>query len=367
MISFLDLKRLNLLYKSEIDAAIARVINSGWYVLGDEVNAFEDEFAEYCEVKHCIGVANGLDALHLILRGYGIGPGDEVIVPGNTFVATWLAVSHVGATPVAVEPDERTYNIDSSLIQAAITSRTKAIIPVHLYGQPADMESINAIAHKNGLRVIEDAAQAHGARYHGKRVGSLGDAAGFSFYPGKNLGGLGDGGAITTNDDELAESLRKLRNYGSSVKYHHDVLGFNSRLDEIQAAVLRVKLKHLDKSNADRHRVAALYLNNLRDLDIILPHVLDNTEPVWHLMVIRTSDRAALQAALNDANIGSMIHYPIACHQQAAYAGVQQSSLPLSEMLQHQVLSLPMAPYLEAKDVAQVVSVIKNIITGKSL
>lgn len=360
MINFLDLKKLNSFYQPEINAAISRVLDSGWYVLGDEVSAFETEFAEYCQVKHCIGVANGLDALHLILRAYNIGPGDEVIVPANTFIATWLAVSHAGAKPVPVEPDEKTYNINASLIEAAITPRTKAIIPVHLYGQPADMDSINTIARKNGLRVIEDAAQAHGARYHGKRVGSLGDAAGFSFYPGKNLGALGDGGAITTNDDELAELLKKLRNYGSSIKYHHDVLGFNSRLDEIQAAVLRVKLKHLDKDNTKRRKIAATYISQLQDLRLILPQTLDYTESVWHLMVIRTENRNILQAALTNAKIGNLVHYPIACHQQPAYAGEFWPPLPLSENLQNQVLSLPIAPYFENEEIKQVIDVVRK-------
>lgn len=362
MINFLDLKKLNSLYQPEINAAIAKVLDSGWYVLGHEVSAFEEEFAKYCQVKHCIGVANGLDALHLILRAYNIGPGDEVIVPANTFIATWLAVSHTGAKPVPVEPDEQTYNINPSLIQAAITPRTKAIIPVHLYGQPAAMDAINMIAHKNGLRVIEDAAQAHGARYHGKRVGSLGDAAGFSFYPGKNLGALGDGGAITTNDNDLAELLRKLRNYGSSIKYHHDVLGFNSRLDEIQAAVLRVKLKYLDQDNENRRKVAAIYIEKLQNLELILPQVLEGTEPVWHLMVVRTKNRTALQAVLTNANIGNLVHYPIACHQQLAYAGETWPPLPLSEVLSNQILSLPIAPYLEDLEVNQVIDAIKKYI-----
>lgn len=361
MINFLDLKKLNSFYQPEINAAIAKVLDSGWYILGNEVSAFEGEFAEYCQVKHCIGVANGLDALHLILRAYNIGPGDEVIVPANTFIATWLAVSHTGAKPVPVEPDGQTYNINPSLIQAAITPRTKAIIPVHLYGQPADMDAINMIAHKNGLRVIEDAAQAHGARYDGKRVGSLGDAAGFSFYPGKNLGALGDGGAITTNDDELAGLLRKLRNYGSSIKYHHDVLGFNSRLDEIQAAVLRVKLKYLDHDNEKRRKIAAIYTKKLKNSGLILPQVLEKVEPVWHLMVVRTENRVALQAALTNANIGNLVHYPIACHQQLAYARESWPQLPLSEKLSDQVLSLPIAPYLENSEIDQVVHVIKNI------
>lgn len=360
MIQFLDLKRLNAPYDTEIRTAIAQVLDSGWYVLGEQVAAFEQEFASYCEVKHCIGVANGLDALHLILRAYGIGPGDEVIVPANTFIATWLAVTHAGAIPVPVEPEEFTHNIDPSLIEAAITKQTKAIIAVHLYGQPANMDAIRAIASKNKIYVIEDAAQAHGARYRGTRVGGLGDAAGFSFYPGKNLGALGDGGAITTNDDQLANTLRKLRNYGSVIKYHHEVAGFNSRLDEIQAAILRVKLQYLDKDNILRRQVAAMYLNKLQDADIILPKVLDGVEPVWHLMVIRSEQRSRLQAALTEANIGHLVHYPIACHQQAAYAGNTWPKLELSEKLQNQVLSLPIAPYLSENEVDMVANVIRK-------
>lgn len=360
MIQFLDLKRLNAPYDNEIRAAIGQVLDSGWYILGDQVATFETEFAAYCEVKHCIGVANGLDALHLILRAYGIGPGDEVIVPANTFIATWLAVTHAGAIPVPVEPEESTYNIDPSLIEAAITKRTKAIIAVHLYGQPANMDAIRSIATKNKIYVIEDAAQAHGARYHNQRVGGLGDAAGFSFYPGKNLGALGDGGAITTNNDELANTLRKLRNYGSAVKYHHEVTGFNSRLDEIQAAILRVKLRNLDQENMARRHIAAMYLKKLENTHVVLPQVLENVEPVWHLMVIRTEQRLRLQTALTEANIGHLVHYPISCHQQTAYAKNTWPVLELSEKLQNQVLSLPMAPYLQEEEIDRVVHVIQK-------
>lgn len=360
-IPFLDLKRLNSAYGAEIKAAVERVLDSGWYILGSEVAAFEAEFAAYCGVKHCIGVANGLDALHLILRAYGIGAGDEVIVPANTFIATWLAVSHAGATPVPVDPDERTYNINPELIEAAITPRTKAIIAVHLYGQPADMAAIQAIAVKHGLRLIEDAAQAHGARYHGVRVGGLGDAAGFSFYPGKNLGALGDGGAITTNDDALAEKLKSLRNYGSTVKYHHDQLGFNSRLDEIQAAVLRVKLAHLDKDNAARQQVARWYVEGLSACsDVVLPHILSGVESVWHLMVVQTKQRSGLQQALSEMSIGHLVHYPIACHHQSPYQGSNSMDLPVAEKLQHTVLSLPIAPYVCENDVISVVGGIKK-------
>ncbi|WP_349743718.1 DegT/DnrJ/EryC1/StrS family aminotransferase [Roseateles cavernae] len=361
-IPFLDLKRINAAHEPGIRAGIDRVLNSGWYVLGEEVAAFEREFADYCEAKHCIGVADGLDALHLLLRAYGIGPGDEVIVPSNTFIATWLAVSQAGARPVPVEPDHRTHNLDPRLIKAAITPRTRAIMPVHLYGQPAEMDAIMAIAAEHGLKVIEDAAQAHGARYRGRRTGSLGDAAGFSFYPGKNLGALGDGGAITTDDEALAAKLRMLRNYGSSIKYKHEMAGVNSRLDEIQAAVLRAKLPALDEENAARRRVAALYLQALDGLPLQLPQVADGAEPVWHLMVVATPRRAALQAALTAAQIGHLVHYPTACHQQQAYADQAWPALPMAERLQHEVLSLPIAPYMTAEEVGRVAAVIRAVL-----
>jgi len=359
MLPFLDLKRINASHDAAIRAAVNRVLDSGWYILGDECAAFEREYAAYCEVKHCIAVANGLDALHLILRAYGIGAGDEVIVPSNTFIATWLAVSQAGATPVPVEPNAATHNIDPALIEAAITSRTKAIMPVHLYGQPAEMSAIMDIARRHGLKVIEDAAQAHGARFQGRRTGGLADAAGFSFYPGKNLGALGDGGAITTDDDALAAKLRMLRNYGASVKYHHEMAGVNSRLDEIQAAMLRAKLPALDAENDARGRVAHLYLEALRGLPLDLPVVARGAEPVWHLFVIGTHRRADLQAALTEAQIGHLVHYPIACHRQQAYAGQTWPALPIAERLAERVLSLPIAPYMTADDVGQVAAVIR--------
>ena len=360
-IAFLDLKRLNGAHDEAIRAGINRVLDSGWYILGAEVSAFEREFAAYCEAKHCVAVADGLDALVLILRGYGIGAGDEVIVPSNTFIATWLAVSAVGATPVPIEPRPGTHSMDPGRIEAAITPRTKAVMPVHLYGQPCEMGAINAIGARHGLKVIEDAAQAHGARWQGRRAGSLGDAAGFSFYPGKNLGALGDGGAVTTNDDALAERLRLLRNYGSTQKYRHEVQGVNSRLDEMQAAVLRAKLPALDDDNAARRRVAAAYLQALQGADVVLPEVADGAEPVWHLFVIRTPRRAAVQAALTAEGIGHLVHYPLACHLQPAYAGQPWPALPIAETLQDEVLSLPMAPYLTAEDVERVAAVIRRV------
>ncbi|MFG6466609.1 DegT/DnrJ/EryC1/StrS family aminotransferase [Roseateles sp. BYS87W] len=364
-VPFLDLKRLNAAHDAGIRAGIERVLQSGWYVLGQEVAAFEQEFAAYCGTRHCIGVADGLDALTLILRAYGIGPGDEVLVPSNTFIATWLAVSAVGATPVPVEPRAATHNLDPDRLQAAITPRTRAVMPVHLYGQPCEMDAIQAVAQAHGLKVIEDAAQAHGARWRGRRAGALGDAAGFSFYPGKNLGALGDGGAITTDDDELAERLRLLRNYGSTVKYRHEVQGVNSRLDEMQAAVLRAKLPALDADNAARAQVAAWYDELLGGADLVRPAVAPGADPVWHLYVVRTPRRAEVQAALTAAGIGHLVHYPTACHQQPAYArsdGTVWPALPIAEAFQHEVLSLPMAPYLSRGDVEQVAGVLRAVL-----
>ncbi|TKC91783.1 DegT/DnrJ/EryC1/StrS family aminotransferase [Trinickia terrae] len=357
-IDFLNLKQANTRFENDIRDAIGRVIDSGRYVLGEETLSFEREFAEYCGVEHCIGVANGLDALHMILRAYGIGEGDEVIVPSNTFIATWLAVSQAGACVVPVEPDGLTCNIDPQKIEAAITPRTRAIMPVHLYGQPADMDPINAIARRHGLRVIEDAAQAHGARYHGRRTGGLGDAAGFSFYPGKNLGALGDGGAITTNDAALAATLRKLRNYGSEVKYHHDLRGVNSRLDDMQSAVLRVKLRHLDEENRQRAALAQAYTEALAPAPLHLPTVLKGTEPVWHLFVVQTPCRDGLQIFLSEQGIGTLVHYPIANHRQRAYADQTWPDLPIASRLQSQVLSLPFATYLSAHDVQTVAAAV---------
>lgn len=364
MIDFLNLKRVNAPHEQAMREAIDRVIGSGWYVLGRETEAFEQEFAAYCGTAHCIGVANGLDALHLILLGYGIGEGDEVIVPSNTFIATWLAVSQTGATPVPVDPDEATHNIDPAHIESAITPRTKAIMPVHLYGLPAEMDAINEVARRHGLRVIEDAAQAHGARYRGRRAGSLGDAAGFSFYPGKNLGALGDGGAITTDDALLADRLRLLRNYGSRVKYRHEVVGVNSRLDELQAAVLRAKLPALDAENAARAGVAALYLKGLAGSGLQLPSVPEHMESSWHLFVVRSPRRDSLQRQLREAGVETMVHYPTAPHLQGAYAGTGRAcwpALPIAELLQHETLSLPMAPYLSHDELGEVITALRRL------
>jgi len=353
-IPFLDLKAINLEYAGELEEAFRRVMNSGWYILGNEVESFEAEFASYCNAKHAIGVANGLDAIFLILKGYSIGAGDEVIVPSNTYIATWLAASHCGATPVPVEPELGTYNIDPAKIEALITPRTKAIIAVHLYGQPADMDAINEIAARHKLKVIEDAAQAHGAFYKNRKVGTLGDAAAFSFYPGKNLGALGDGGAVTTDDDALAEAIRMYRNYGSRKKYHNEVSGFNSRLDELQAAFLRVKLKGLNAGNAHRARVAAAYSEKLKDCaDIVLPVVPAWADPVWHLYVIRSTKRDMLAARLSEQGIHTVIHYPVPPHLQPAYADlhIEAGALPIAELIHREVLSLPMGPTMSLADV----------------
>ena len=357
-VPFLDLHAACAELRPEIDAAIARVLDSGWYILGPEVEAFEAEFAGYCQADHAIGLANGLDALHLALRAMDVGPGDEVIVPSNTYIATWLAVSQCGAVPVPVEPDPGTHNIDPARIEAAITPRTRVILPVHLYGQPVDLDPILAIARKHGLRVLEDGAQAHGARYKGRRIGGHGDAVAWSFYPGKNLGALGDGGAVTTNDAQIADRLRVLRNYGSRVKYVNEVAGYNSRLDPLQAAVLRVKLAHLDDWNARRTALAQVYLDGLRDTGLVLPHVPDWAQPAWHLFVVRHRQRDDLQRALAEAGIGSLIHYPIPPHKQQAYAeaGYPADAFPLANRLAEEVLSLPMGPQMGAGDVDTVVA-----------
>lgn len=347
-VSFLDLQAGHEDLKDELSSAFKDVLDRNHFILGEEVEHFEREFAAYCGVKYCVGVGNGLDALILILKAYDLREGDEVLVPANTYIATWLAVTAVGAKPIPVEPDPLTYNIDPNRIEASLTSRTKAIIVVHLYGRPAEMESICSIAEKHELKVIEDAAQAHGARYRGKRTGGLGNAAAFSFYPGKNLGALGDAGAITTNDTALADSARVLRNYGSREKYKNEALGANSRLDELQAAFLRVKLRVLDDWNARRTMIAARYLKGLRDLDLALPATPDWTDPVWHLFVVRHPERARIQKTLSDAGIGTMIHYPIPPHLQKAYAHLNygEGSFPVSEEIHREVFSLPMGPHL---------------------
>ncbi|MEK6410343.1 MAG: DegT/DnrJ/EryC1/StrS family aminotransferase [Acidobacteriota bacterium] len=361
-VPFLELGQTYIEIKDELDAAYQRVMNSSWYILGEEVKEFEKEFAAYCGTKHCVGVGNGLEALHLILRAYGIGPGDEVIVPANTYIATWLGVSQAGATVIPVEPTEGTYNIDPRRIGAAITPRTKAILPVHLYGQPADMGPINDLARKHELKVIEDAAQAHGARYRDRQVGSLGDAAGWSFYPTKNLGAYGDAGAVTTDDDELADKVRLLRNYGSKIKYYNDEKGINSRLDELQAALLRVRLKHLDEWNSRRVRIAAKYLEELRETGLMLPAVCEGADPVWHLFVVRSQRRDELQAYLKSRGVNTLVHYPVPPHLQKAYPELALSArrLPITEAIHREVLSLPMGAQLSDAGVLRVIEGVRS-------
>ncbi|HZI20734.1 MAG TPA: DegT/DnrJ/EryC1/StrS family aminotransferase [Pyrinomonadaceae bacterium] len=362
-VPFLDLRAAYAELAGELDEAARRVLASGHYILGPEVEAFETEFATLCGAAHCVGVADGLDALHLILRAMDVGPGDEVIVPSNTYVATWLAVSFAGATPVPAEPDERTYNLDPAAFAAAITPRTKAVIPVHLYGQPADMDPINETAARHGIRVIEDAAQAHGAHYKGRPAGSLGHAAGFSFYPGKNLGAMGDGGAVTTDDAALADRLRVLRNYGSRVKYYNEVKGFNSRLDAVQAAMLRVKLRSLEEWNRRRREAARRYLRALEGVPgLALPFVPDYADPVWHLFVVRHPERDALQQHLSAEGVGTLIHYPVPPHLQEAYRELElgPGRLPVAEAMAREILSLPMGPHLSADAQEQVVSAVHS-------
>ncbi|QHE76712.1 DegT/DnrJ/EryC1/StrS family aminotransferase [Hydrogenophaga sp. PBL-H3] len=361
-VPFLDLSAMHNSMRPGLDAAYQRVVDSSSFILGKEVELFETEFAAYCETRHAVGVANGLDALFLVLKAMDIGAGDEVIVPSNTYIATWLAVSYAGATPVPVEPDPHTFNLDASRIEAALTPRTRAIMPVHLYGQPADMDGINALAAKHGLKVLEDAAQAHGARYKGRLVGGLGDAAGFSFYPGKNLGALGDGGAITTNDDALAARLRVLRNYGSERKYHNQYKGFNSRLDELQAAFLREKLRLLDGWNVQRRAIADRYREALEGCGVAVPQVPEWAEPVWHLFVVRSAQRDALAQALANRGIGTVIHYPVAPHRQPAYSELKLGvgSLPVAEAIHDEVLSLPIWPQMSDAQVEQVISACRD-------
>jgi len=362
-VPFLDLKAAHAELRTELDAACSRVIESGWFILGDEVKAFEGEFAAYCGAKHCIGVGNGLEALHLALRAMGIGAGDEVIVPANTYIASWLAVSQAGATPVPVEPNKRTYNLDPERIENAITSKTKGIMPVHLYGQPADMDPIKTIASQYGLKVLEDASQAHGALYKSQRVGSVGDAAAFSLFPGKNLGALGDAGVVLTNDDELASKIRWLRNYGSETKYYNKVQGYNSRLDELQAALLRVKLKTLDDWNERRKARATYYLQTLEGQpDLVLPYVPQSIDPVWHLFVVRHPRRDDLRVHLEKSGVGTIIHYPVPPHLQEAYAsaGYARGAFPITEAMANEVLSIPIGPHLSETQAEYVVDQITS-------
>ncbi len=352
--------------KAELDEAYQRFTASGWYVLGNEVKGFEQEYANYCGSKHCIGVGNGLDAMFLVLKAWAIGPGDEVIVPSNTYIATWLAVSMVGATPIPVEPSLQTYNIDTDRIESAITERTRAILPVHLYGLAVEMKPIRALAEKYGLKILEDAAQGHGAVDGGIKVGALGDAAAHSFYPTKNLGALGDAGAITTNDDNLADQLRKLRNYGSEKRYFNEIAGVNSRLDELQAAFLRVKLRHLDEWNRRRKNCALQYKQALTSLrnNLVLPSSRVEEDHVWHLYVIRSSQRDALQTNLLSHGVNTLIHYPVPPHRSGAYEKLTQqknwqNAFPIADQLASSVLSIPMGPHLNDAQITAVASAIK--------
>lgn len=359
MIPFLDLKTINAQYREELIQAATRVIDSGWYILGSEVEQFEKEFAEYCETEYCLGVANGLDALVLILRAYKemgvIAEGDEVIVPANTYIASILAISENGLKPVLVEPDLQTYNLNPALIEQHITEKTKAILTVHLYGQVTGMDEINAIAKKHNLKVIEDCAQAHGALYKGKKVGNLGDAAGFSFYPGKNLGALGDAGAVTTSDPELAQTIKALRNYGSHEKYKNLYRGVNSRLDEMQAAMLRVKLRYLEQETEQRRLVANQYMDSITNPAITLPLVIAPEAHVWHLFVVRCTDRDKLANHLNDQGIQTVIHYPTAPHHQQAYQEYANLQLAITEAVHDEVISLPLSPVMSEDDISIVV------------
>jgi dTDP-4-amino-4,6-dideoxygalactose transaminase len=362
-VPFLDMKPHYLELKDELDLAYQHVMESGWYILSEEVDAFEQEFAAYIGARHCIGVGNGLEALQLILMGYGIGPGDEVIVPANTYIASWLAVSYTGATPVPVEPDPATYNIAPQRIEAAITSRTKAIMPVHLYGQSVEMELIWKISETHGLKIVEDAAQTHGGWYRDRMAGNLGDAAGFSFYPTKNLGAFGDAGAVVTNDDELADKMRVLRNYGSRKKYFNEVKGHNSRLDPLQAAFLRVKLKYLDDWNDRRNQIAKYYLDKMRTFpDLSLPHVPDDVVPVWHIFIVSHPERDRLQMHLKEYGIGTLIHYPVPPHLSEAYTDLdyKRGDFPISEAMADTFLSIPIGPHMSLDDANYVIEKIRE-------
>lgn len=364
MIDFLNLKAINAQYGDELKDACARVIDSGRYLLGEELEAFETEFAEYCGAKHAVGVANGLDALVLVLRAWKelgkLRDGDEVIVPANTYIASILAISANGLTPVLVEPDPQTYNLSVAGVKRALTSRSKAVLPVHLYGLMAPMPELMALASEEGLLVLEDSAQAHGASIDGRRSGNWGHAAGFSFYPGKNLGALGDGGAVVSNDDELVDTIKALRNYGSVIKYENLYQGLNSRLDEIQAAMLRIKLRHLANETRQRQLVADRYLQEIKNPFVQLPVREVFEEHVFHLFVVRTKNRSALQKHLQSCSVQSLIHYPIPPHKQQAYSSWNQYSLPITEKIHQEVLSLPLSSVMMADDVNEVVSVVNR-------
>lgn len=362
MIAWSDLTYIHSEIRDEINEAVKNVLDSNWFIMGKELEAFEEEYAQFCGARHCIGVGNGLDALHIILKAYGIGAGDEVIVPANTFVATALAVSYCGATPVLVDPDENTYNIDVTKIEEKITDKTKAIMAVHLYGRVADIDKIYQVAGKYNLKVIEDAAQAHCAVLNGKMTGNLGDAAGFSFYPGKNLGAFGDAGAITTNDDELAKKMRALRNYGSEIKYQHIYKGCNSRLDELQAAMLRVKLKHMEEWTKERQRIAQYYMSNINNPKIKLPNAPAKEQHVWHIFSVFIEDREGLMKHMSDKGIQTLIHYPIPIHMQECYEelGYKEGDYPVAERLAKQEVSIPLWVGMKDEELKAVVEALNS-------
>lgn len=360
MIKFLDLQKINNRFRDEMDTRIKEILDVGWYLSGKWNDTFAKNFAAFCGTKHAVGVANGLDAINLIIRGYGFGPGDEIIVPANTYIATILAITENGCTPVLVEPDMNTYNIDVEKIEEKITPRTRAIVVVHLYGQAVQMAKIWELAKKYNLKIIEDAAQAHGAIYDGKRVGNLGDAAAFSFYPGKNLGALGDAGGVTTNDTELFQRICAIANYGSDRKYHHIYKGVNSRLDEIQAALLDIKLPHLDADNARRREISKYYRENITNPKIILPKTYDENAHVWHIFAVRCENRDELCKYLNDHDVQTNIHYPTPPHKQGAYSEWNDMSFPLSEEIHRTVASLPMSPVLTDAEVQTVVDLVNK-------
>lgn len=360
MIKFLDLEKINNRFRTEIDSKIKKVLDSGWYLFGEETKLFEQNFANFCGTKYCISCANGLDALSLIIKGFGFKDGDEIIVPANTFIASILAISNNGCTPILIEPDIETYNINPDLIEEKITPKTKAIIVVHLYGQAVQMEKIFEIAKKYNLKIIEDSAQAHGAFYKDKRVGSLGDAGAFSFYPGKNLGCLGDGGCITTNDKELAEKIRALSNYGSDYKYHHIYKGVNARLDEIQAAILNVKLPYLDSDNARRLEIAKQYISNIKNPKIILPQIFNEKSHVFHIFAVRIKNRAEFQKYLKNKGIQTNIHYPTPPHKQGAYKELSNQKLAITERIHDEIISLPISPVLTDEEVKNIIKAVNE-------
>lgn len=360
MIKFLDLKKINNRYREEIDSRIKNILDKGWYLQGEENENFTKNFANFCGTKFALGVANGLDALNLIIKAYGFGNGDEIIVPANTYIATILAISENGCIPILVEPDIKTYNINPDSIEEKITSKTKAIMVVHLYGQAVQMEKIWKIAKKYNLKIIEDSAQAHGAIYQENRTGNLGDASGFSFYPGKNLGCIGDGGAVTTNDEELFNKIKAIANYGSDRKYHHIYKGVNSRLDEIQAAVLDIKLKHLDSDNNKRREISKYYRENIKNSKIILPETYDEKSHVWHIFAVRTQNRDEFQKYLTEKGIQTIIHYPTPPHKQGAYKEWNNLSFPITEEIHNTILSLPISPVMTDSEMEKVVEVVNE-------